>query len=481
MPSVAVNPHDPNHVVIAYMDYSLPTADTGLPGEGYAGIGVAVTRDGGNTWQYSAIPLPAGFDQGAANPIAKFDDQGRVFVSFMAVTFLGTKPPLTNPDFLNPKRNASDREFGFQANNGIFVARSDDGGQSWNQPVPVVSHLYDGQTPVFFEDTPDLAIDTFRFLPNGQPNPRYGNLYVTWTRSYPPGRFPGQPEATGGADALLAVSRDGGQTWQDPGGTDFRMAVIQNRINSGLGHTPGIGNLNQSRLAIGPEGDIYASNYAGNDFAVYHSTDGGATFVGPDHFEDRYLAFGTGFVSISATTFPNNHFRTNLARAIADPTRPGHVYAAEASIVIDPVQSRVVDQMDIFFARSTNYGESWQRTFRVGPNTTRVLNDENDGRGGPDGHHGDAVGGGHSMAGWPDAAWCAQSAPHDRPDSPGAPGSALGYTVRLDVRETRARPPAPLFSAAHLRLDHGRGGPRYLSAHLHAGDAAGTSQLVVAA
>src|SRR5262245_34470737 len=67
MPSVAVNPNNSDHVVIAYMDYAL--LDTG-----YAGIGVAVSHDGGESWDHSSVPLPAGFDQGAANPIVKFDN-----------------------------------------------------------------------------------------------------------------------------------------------------------------------------------------------------------------------------------------------------------------------------------------------------------------------------------------------------------------------------------------------------------------------
>ena len=107
MPSVAVDPSDPNHVVIAYMDYSLLTT-------GYAGIAVAVSHDGGEQWQSKSIALPEGFEQGAANPIAQFDGEGHVFVSFMAATFLGPLPALTNPT------GGSQRALGLQSNNGDF-------------------------------------------------------------------------------------------------------------------------------------------------------------------------------------------------------------------------------------------------------------------------------------------------------------------------------------------------------------------------
>ena len=223
MPSVAVDPADPQHVVIAYMDRSLVTT-------GYAGIGVAVSRDGGSNWQHTAVPLPSGFDQGAANPIVRFDGQGHVFVSFMAATFKGPQPALTNADF-------GDRGLpGIQSNNGVFVARSDNGGLIWNPPIAVVSHTYSGQ-PVDFEVTPDLAIDTFRTLPDGSPNPRYGAMYETWTRIYPPGQFPGDPTATGGTDVMLAVSKDQGETWQTllqtQPGTGLQVSVIQDPVNAG--------------------------------------------------------------------------------------------------------------------------------------------------------------------------------------------------------------------------------------------------------
>src|SRR5205823_5083906 len=121
MPALAVDPHDAHHLVVAYMDRSLVSS-------GCAGIGEGVSFDGGDSGQRTGVPLPAGFDQGAANPIVRFDDQGHGFISFTAATFLGPRTPLTNPDPFNPGTSSSDRVFGFQANNGVFVARSDDGG-----------------------------------------------------------------------------------------------------------------------------------------------------------------------------------------------------------------------------------------------------------------------------------------------------------------------------------------------------------------
>jgi hypothetical protein len=398
MPSIAIDPYDSQHLVLAYMDYSLPTADEGLPGEGYAGIGVAVSDDAGETWQHSSIPLPAGFDQGAANPIVRFDDRGNVFVSFMAATFLGEdengndlKSPLTNANF-------GDRWMGLQSNNGIFVARSDDGGLAWQEPVAVVAHLYDGQDPVFFEVLPDLAIDTFVTLPNGGPNPNYANLYVVWTRLYPPGQQPGYPQSQGGGDVMISVSRDGGQSWhtqlcprevwQDTNGDNVRQddevvkflgtPIVYLSENGSA--PPGMAFVDQPHLAIGPEADIYVSEYGGSYFVVHHSADAGATFDNPDLVSEDRIAFGWNQMEVEVSGLPHNGFRTPAVRAIvADPTRPGYVYAVEANKVRD-VSGGLIDGADVYFARSTDHGVTWQQSFRVGPNSTNILNDDNGGR-----------------------------------------------------------------------------------------------------
>ena len=267
MPSVAVDPHDANHVVVAYMDYSLVTT-------GYAGIGIAVSQDGGTSWNYSSVPVPTDFDQGAANPIVKFDDQGHVFVSYMAVTFLGDeKPPITSPDGGDP------RALGFRSNNGIFVNRSDDGGASWKSPVRVASNLYDGTNQVPFELVPDLAIDMQPTLANGQANPHYDSLYVTWARYYPAGQFPGMPDSFGGSDLFIAVSSDAGGTWTIQTKTNSQggqITALEDSLNDGSPPL-GYGFDNWARAAVGLDGAVYIGDFTQSYFGVDHSTDGAHT------------------------------------------------------------------------------------------------------------------------------------------------------------------------------------------------------------
>jgi hypothetical protein len=375
-PSIATDPTNPEHIVVSYMDQSLVNT-------GYEGIGVAVSENGGATWQTDSIPLPAAFDQGASNPTTVFDAQGHVFVVFEAATFLGAqKPGLTNPD-------ASERPDGFQSDNGIFVARSDDGGLTWDTPVAVASNLYDGTDPVPFDIFPDLAIDTFRLLPDGQPNPNYGNEYVTFTQLYPAGQFPGDPTSTGGGAIMLAVSTDDGQTWQlrlqPQAGTGIPVTVIGPNDPYFTGEAPlGLTGQNYAQESVGPEGDLYVSYYMFGWFAVIHSTNAGETFTSVDLQNSDGLPFNSGIYvgNISADTGaagPTNDFRTLPSRdIIADPTRPGTLYVAEA-VETDNADGVPLDYGDIFFARSTDYGITWTSTFDVGGQPAELLNDDNGG------------------------------------------------------------------------------------------------------
>lgn len=381
MPSVAVHPHDPDHVVVAYMDYSLPMGDAELPGEGYAGIGVAVSRNGGLTWTRSQVPVPAPFNQGAASPVVRFDNTGRVYVTYMAATFFGEKPELTHP-------NVNHRDRGLRASNGIFVSRSDDGGTTWESPTSVASHVFDGEHLVPFDVTPDLDIDVFSQLPSGDANPNYGNLYVAWTRLYPGGQFPGHPDFTGGGLLWIAVSKDAGNTW------DIKEQFVNGATTSALldpvivaNNSPGVTSNDSAHVAVGPGGEVYVSDFGGGQFSVHRSDDAATTFRLSNHETKLETAVGVAispeFTSFANNSGPfNNQFRTYVLRSIlADPARPGNVYAVEPIQVADSL-GNVIDYADIFFDRSSDHGDTWNwgADLFVGPNETTILNDDNGGK-----------------------------------------------------------------------------------------------------
>lgn len=370
-PSIAADPLDPDHVVLAFMDYALSS-------HGYAGIGVAVTRDGGRSWERNAINLPSGFEQGASDLIAKFDSEGHVFVTFMAASFKGKEtPPILNPD------SGATRALGMKANNGIFLTRSDDGGLNWMSPVAVASHQYDRIHQVPFEIYPDMAVDNVRVLPSGQANPNFGNLYVTWARYYPAQQFPGEPNSIGGSDVMLAVSEDNGLTWQlrtqPRAKSDVVETVLQTNDNTGLDQLPGRGYLNWPRVAVGAAGDVSVADYAGSWFFVNHSDNAGESFFVPSKDNPAGIPFGPGGKLLTAG-LSNNSFVPVPTRAIvADPVRPGYLYVAEPLPMLDSL-GNLLDSADIYFARSEDYGRTWKSIKFPNSTVTRSVNDDNGGK-----------------------------------------------------------------------------------------------------
>jgi hypothetical protein len=400
-PTIVADPTNPNHLATAYMDY-------GLVKTGYAGIGIAVSQDGGKTWTNSSVPLPAGFDQGAAAPSLAFDAQGNLFVSFMAATFLGAQPSLTNPS------SGGGRQDGFQSNNGIFVAESGkaSGGLSWSQPVAVTSHLYTGTATlaptadpaaVPFDAYPALAIDTSPTSPN------FGNLYVTWTRFYPgaaaapQNQYPGgDPTSnTGGSDVMIAASLAGGASWttEAPAG----ISAIRDPFDGPTGGTAPAGNgfVKFSSVTLGPDGSVYVATDTGGFFTVYASKDGAQSFTAPlaGGLGGNYLGNPFDYTQTGVLPDPTlDNFTTFRTRAIAaDPTRPGVLYAIAPSGLAEAQAEpgNLVAANGIVFAVSTDYGASWTSNFTVGNDGTPaaqltpdqinsgyepILNDENGGQ-----------------------------------------------------------------------------------------------------
>ena len=282
-----------------------------------------------------------------------FDGEGSVFVSYQAATFLGAeKPDLTNPAF------GPDRIPAWRSNNGVFVVRSDDGGASWLTPVAVASHMADAATEVIYDLNPEIAIDTIKTLPNGEPNPLYGNIYAIWTRVYPPGQFPNSPNAPGGTEARLGVSRDGGRTWDtQPDDEITKVALDVFVFDAGAGTNPGEGFVDFPHLAIGLEGELYISLWAGQNFGINVTRDGGNTFHPSSFASGNQIVFGTSFTTTTNQALPGNGFRTAEKRAIAaDQTRLGTLYAVEPISVFD-ANGALVDPADIYFGRSNDFAQ----------------------------------------------------------------------------------------------------------------------------
>jgi hypothetical protein len=182
--------------------------------------------------------------------------------------------------------------------------------------------------------------------------------------------------------------------------------------------TEGTGNNTLPRVTVGPDGGVYVSQFAGNRFPVFYSSNAGVSFRSPvpdttnpnsagypfgidsDQFTAIYPAGAGGASFVPGATLFNNSFRTQAVRAIAaDPARPGYVYAVEAVQIITTTGA-TIDRGEITFARSTDYGvtwtfgATWPKPFSVGGDLGNlseleanrqfryryVLNDDNDGR-----------------------------------------------------------------------------------------------------
>ena len=196
---------------------------------------------------------------------------------------------------------------------------------------------------------PDFAIDTYKTLSNGQPNPYYDDLYASWVRLYPLGQYPGDPSSTDGSDIMFAVSGDGGKTWQtqlqsqpaygEPG--NVPASVIQEQLREYYGvpadqGPAGAGYIFYPQVSIGPQGDIYVSAYDGGYFTVYHSFDDGASFTQPSFGTDLgVIPYQAGLIvpsaPLSAGGVGDDAFRTlPVQDIVADPSHPGWVYIAAA-------------------------------------------------------------------------------------------------------------------------------------------------------
>lgn len=290
-PSIVVNPDDSGHVIASSNDYRLRD----LP-DGDVRAGYYVSFDSGNTWSgdgiidISTIPNT----NAAGDPAMAIHDMNNLYFAYIAFS-----------------RTIDDA-------GGVFVSKSNDGGLTWNNPVPVAWNSLS-----VFHDKEYIAVDA-----SGS---QYdGNVYVTWTRfeaSYP---------------IYFSRSTDGGASFSSP------VQISDAGLTLCQGSVP----------AVSPDGEIYVVWYNYNTSAIrfVRSLDGGVTW-----------GAHTQVASVSELNcpLPGGNFRCNSFPSLAvDPTN-GDLHVAWGDY-------RNGDA-DIYYAHSTDGGASWSTAQRI--NDDPVGND----------------------------------------------------------------------------------------------------------
>ena len=258
-PSIAVNPRNPQQVVVGYQNAS-----------------AAYSEDAGQTWS-QPVTVAAPNYKFADDVSVVFDAHGHVILCHIAFDKLGTRWYWAH----NATRN------------GIVSHRSLDGGKTWEpDSIPVVENPTAPGIP--FEDKPYLVADNS--------NSRFaGNLYLGWTEYSLP-------------ESIIRFSRstDGGQTWSKPMRISTHAGLPRGHDGAVIGFTG----------TVGPDGTIYAAWSDGYRVVFTYSRDGGQSFAPSrfvidtpaPHFFMVDNGFGGGLPQIGVDPRPG-HGRLFLTRS----------------------------------------------------------------------------------------------------------------------------------------------------------------------
>ncbi|HSH37594.1 MAG TPA: sialidase family protein [Chthoniobacterales bacterium] len=226
-PHIARAPNNPDFVIATFQEGRFSNG-------GAADCGYAVTHDGGLTWRRALIPnlaRPSGgtFDR-ATDPVAGIDRNG--------VTYLNTLALLDT----NPRRGI------------VVVSRSNDGGNSWTNPMVA----YSDPSGQFFPDKNWMAVNSFADTLSA------GRILVTFTL------FP-NTSATN-HPIMRVISDDGGATW---GPAEF----IHSSNRQVQGSQPLF--LRDGRVVIPYWNFNNTGSFADDFLEMVVSNDGGQTFATP--------------------------------------------------------------------------------------------------------------------------------------------------------------------------------------------------------
>lgn len=268
---------------------------------GFSNTNVSYSFDGGKNWQETSVASVLG-GVNLGNSAIAVDLKGQFYVVTVAAN------RITLPT--------------------IAVSRSQDGGASWLDAADVLGNEARSR---FIPDRPWIAVDSSTSTPT---------VYVSWTRF---------DDTEKRSSIMFARSINGGERFTTP--------IEITPTSKGF-------NVDGSRLALGPNGEIYLSwtdNQTGTIFLA-KSTNKGTSFSTP-----------TIVATIGNLRTPkllNGSFSTNLYASLAvdntnTPTR-GFIYL---TFNARPFFNSP-DKSDVFLVRSTDGGQNWSQRVKVNDDQT---------------------------------------------------------------------------------------------------------------
>jgi hypothetical protein len=301
-PTIAYNPNNPLQLVAGSNYFS--------PDHMNSRTAYYRSTDGGWTWSEGILPKGGNYDK-AADPSVAFDSGGNVYFAHLSID----DPPSGD----------------FARDNGIFVNRSTNGGQSWMASPFVVWQNGNGdgtQERTTRGDRPQITCD----LAYGSPYP--DRVYVVWVHGTEVG------------DDEIRCS------WYN-----YEIGHFSSPVTIGYGDF-----IQAPSCAVGPGGIVYVTWFNGDDNTIKlnKSTNGGVSFG-----TASTIVSGIGFLSevkhvIRATNYPS------IAVDNSGLTHHGKVYVAWTD-------KRYGDP-DVLYAvgtPTTNGGLNWSAPSRIHPVSTK--------------------------------------------------------------------------------------------------------------